>query len=65
MCQVHNDQMKRTAGFSLIISQLQAGTSVDLSTESLYSLHDMEFQAELSGCLLAQEAILTEIDKRQ
>lgn len=64
MSQVHSEQMKRTAGFSLIISQLQAGAIVDLSSEHLYALHDMEFQAELSGCLLAQDAILAEIDKR-
>ena len=64
MCQVHNDQMKRTAGFSLVIAELQAGTPVDLSSHHLYALHDMEFQAELSGCLLAQDVILAEIDKR-
>lgn len=64
MCQVHTDQMNRTAQFARIIRDLQQGVTISLSSESLYSLHDMEFQAELSRCPVAQKAILDEIDRR-
>lgn len=64
MCQVHTDQMKRTARFACLIRDLERGLTVDLSTESTYALHDLEFQAELSRCPKAQSAILTELDSR-
>lgn len=64
MCQVHNDQMNRTAAFARTIRDLQAGIAVDLNVESTFSLHDMEFQAELSRCPIAQAAIIEELNRR-
>lgn len=64
MCQVHTDQMKRTAEFACIIRDLQQGAEVDLSTQSTYSLHDMEFQADLSRCSIARAAIIEELNLR-
>ncbi|MGV8917797.1 MAG: hypothetical protein ACOH2R_08360 [Pseudomonas sp.] len=64
MCQVHIDQMNRVTALARTIRDLQQGITVDLSAESTYSLHDMEFQAELSTCPIAQAAIINELNLR-
>jgi hypothetical protein len=64
MCQVHTDQMDRVTKFARIIRDLQQGVEVDLSVESTYSLHDMEFQADLSACPVAHTAIIEELNRR-
>lgn len=61
----HAAQLERTAQFARIIRDLQSGVTVDLSTESTFSLQDMEFQAELSRCEVARAAILAELDRRE
>lgn len=61
----HKAQIERTAAFARIIRDLQEGAAVDLSVESTFSLQDMEFQAELCKCPIAQNAILAELDKRE